>query len=760
MPPGPGTKRLRGRLRPEGPTPVPAPRTANRPRRSGPSTGRPLVGRVVGLLLVVLPVVAGQAPVTSEAHLPSGRAATTAVWYPGDPTSAHCPSGCGFIFGGVNQRGDALADIVRFRPDLDQAGFANGVLPQAHYLGTAVWQGSFAFVFGGLRSGIPLDTIVHYDPATDGVGTASARLPHARYAMSGVWTGRYAFLFGGDGGVPVDQVLRYDPEADRVDPAPIPLPLRVRGTSAVWDGRHAYIFGGHDGNAYRDGIVRFDPRTNESRILLARLPSGRSDTAAAWDGEYAYVIGGYDGAAYVNEVIRFHPPTETISVQRGSSLPTGRTGPSVVWNGTQLLVFGGHDDATYSDEILRITPPASSGPMPGGTKSPAGTAPTQPGERPGSRVLWEQRGLLLGVLAAAVVVPLLLFTGSRVLRRRPARAIAALPPTGPGAPRLRAGPAPLVTRDLRVRLGGRTIVDGVSLEVPRGALTFLLGASGSGKSTLLRAIVGLVASTGEIEIDRLPHGPANLLAKRRLGFVPQELQLYENLDAIENVVYFGRQFELPPDEARSRARSLLAALGLADDERHRLSRLSGGQRRRVSIAAALVHEPGLLVLDEPTSGLDFSSRKALWGIIQRLARTRGVGVLATTHFIDDVQYGDRVGILDHGRLLALGAPRELIQSLPGHGRCVEIEFDEFSPEDRRRLEALAPVLRQRAGVERSEYRTFSVRFFSRDPTSTARVAPDELFRRGFRVRATRLDDVTLEDVFVYHTGRPPAEVGP
>lgn len=323
----------------------------------------------------------------------------------------------------------------------------------------------------------------------------------------------------------------------------------------------------------------------------------------------------------------------------------------------------------------------------------------------------------------------------------------------------RAQGADLMVHDFKVLRNESVVLDQISFQIPRASMMMLLGPSGSGKSTLLKALVGLVPAQGDLWVgNRWVHPGSNDL-KRLVGYVPQELQLYDNLDALQNIAYFASQFGLSSQEAESRAQALLADLGLVGLEHRLLREMSGGQQRRVSIAAALVHEPRLIILDEPSSGLDYSARKSLWGVLERLTVKRGVSILATTHFIDDADYGNLVGIMFRGRLVALGSQRDLIEALPGDTRCVEIEFEDLTPPQQQKLRQLLPSLKSQGVVEQAEYQTYSVRYFCKDPPRVARVLPPFLYKQSFKVRTTRIDDVTLQDVFVFHTGQSFEEAG-
>jgi ABC-2 type transport system ATP-binding protein len=207
--------------------------------------------------------------------------------------------------------------------------------------------------------------------------------------------------------------------------------------------------------------------------------------------------------------------------------------------------------------------------------------------------------------------------------------------------------------ELRVVRGETVALDGVSLRVSAGRVTGLLGPSGSGKSTLLRAIVGVQRITsGRVTVLGEPAGSAALRA--RLGYVTQAPSVYPDLSVRENLRYFARIVGV----TRERVEEVIATVDLADVGDRVVGRLSGGQRARVSLATALLHDPELLVLDEPTVGLDPVLRRDLWEGFHSLA-DRGRTLLVSSHVMDEADRCDDLLLLREGRLLAAGAPDEL-----------------------------------------------------------------------------------------------------
>jgi ABC-2 type transport system ATP-binding protein len=211
--------------------------------------------------------------------------------------------------------------------------------------------------------------------------------------------------------------------------------------------------------------------------------------------------------------------------------------------------------------------------------------------------------------------------------------------------------APAVAvRNLKVVRGGRIVIPGLDVTVERGQVVGLLGPSGCGKTTLLRAIVGVqIVEDGDVEVFGLPAGSAPL--RSRIGYVTQQPSVYDDLTVTENLRYFATVVGVRRRDLDAEVQRVIAQVVLGDHAKVRVDELSGGQRSRVSLAAALVGTPELLVLDEPTVGLDPVLRRDLWTIFRRLADD-GVTLLVSSHVMDEASRCDRLLLMRAGRLLA------------------------------------------------------------------------------------------------------------
>jgi ABC-2 type transport system ATP-binding protein len=215
--------------------------------------------------------------------------------------------------------------------------------------------------------------------------------------------------------------------------------------------------------------------------------------------------------------------------------------------------------------------------------------------------------------------------------------------------------------DLRVVRGGRRVLPGISLTVERGRVTGLLGPSGSGKTTLMRSIVGVqIVEGGTVEVLGAPAGSPSL--RSRVGYVTQAPSIYGDLTVADNLRYFARVL----GAGRERVEAAVVAVDLGDQRDQLVRTLSGGERSRASLAAALLNKPELLILDEPTVGLDPVLRRDLWTLFHRLAG-EGATLLVSSHVMDEAERCDDLVLLRDGRIVATGAPDELLERTGADG---------------------------------------------------------------------------------------------
>ena len=302
---------------------------------------------------------------------------------------------------------------------------------------------------------------------------------------------------------------------------------------------------------------------------------------------------------------------------------------------------------------------------------------------------------------------------------------------------------PLVQgRALTKRFGTYTAVDQIDFKVERGEAFGFLGPNGAGKTSTMR-MIGCVSPVSEGELSVLGMDPAlqGPAIRSRLGVVPQEDNLDTELTVWDNMAIYGRYFGLPRSVIRERAQELLDFVQLGDRRHDRVDPLSGGMKRRLTIARALVNQPELLLLDEPTTGLDPQARHLVWERLYQL-KLQGVTLVLTTHYMDEAeQLCDRLVIMDRARIVAEGSPRELIQ-LHSTREVVELRF--ATAEERR--DAL-PLLD--GSGERVEMLPDRILVYTGDGDGTAELVA----RDGLRPASVLVRRSTLEDVFLILTGR-------
>jgi len=226
--------------------------------------------------------------------------------------------------------------------------------------------------------------------------------------------------------------------------------------------------------------------------------------------------------------------------------------------------------------------------------------------------------------------------------------------------------------DLHKSYGSLRAVDGISLEVREGELFGFLGPNGAGKTTTLSMISGLLKpDRGRVSIAEIDVWGSPKAAKRLLGLVPQDLALYEELSARENLMFWGSLFDLPRSKLKANIDLWLDRVGLQDRAREPVSKFSGGMKRRLNLAIGLIHNPRVVLLDEPTVGIDPQARKNILDIVRDIAR-EGTTILFTTHHLEEAEsLCDRIAIMDHGRILETGSVEELAK-VAGDGDVISV----------------------------------------------------------------------------------------
>ncbi|RCX23456.1 ABC-2 type transport system ATP-binding protein [Fontibacillus phaseoli] len=301
--------------------------------------------------------------------------------------------------------------------------------------------------------------------------------------------------------------------------------------------------------------------------------------------------------------------------------------------------------------------------------------------------------------------------------------------------------------ELRKVFKGKTAVDNVSLYLDEGESVGLLGPNGAGKSTTISMISSLLTpNSGDVRLNGASIVSKPQLIRQVLGVVPQEIALYEALSAYENLKFFGRIYRLKGKELEVKIQEVLEMVGLKDRQKELIKSYSGGMKRRINIAAALLHDPKIVIMDEPTVGIDPQSRSHILETVRQLNREKGTTVLYTSHYMEEVeQLCSRVYIMDHGRIIASGTTDELRRILSSEDTLL-LQLDKQSHELANELRNLSPV-RQ---VEETE-NGLKLIVAKQNQFLSAVVQAAE--RHQVQLINIHVQTPSLEDVFLHLTGR-------
>jgi ABC-2 type transport system ATP-binding protein len=289
-------------------------------------------------------------------------------------------------------------------------------------------------------------------------------------------------------------------------------------------------------------------------------------------------------------------------------------------------------------------------------------------------------------------------------------------------------------------------VDGVGFTIAEGETYGLLGPNGAGKTTTISMVCGLLSRDGgRVTLKGRELDTGTVEVKAAIGFVPQEIAIYPDLTANENLRFFGKLYGLPRDELERRMTRILETIGLADRADERTDGFSGGMQRRLNIGLGLLNDPALLVLDEPTVGVDPQSRNAILDSVEALA-SEGMAVLYTTHYMEEAErLCDRVGILDEGRLRAEGTQRQLIGLVGEHDRLrIEARGDLLS--------ACAATL-QIPGVAEAVPRDGGIELMALDVRASLADIVRAIDTTGTGITSMEVQEPNLEAVFLHLTGK-------
>lgn len=298
-------------------------------------------------------------------------------------------------------------------------------------------------------------------------------------------------------------------------------------------------------------------------------------------------------------------------------------------------------------------------------------------------------------------------------------------------------PLAVQTHSLTKHFGKFTAVDEINFYIPEGEIFGLLGPNGAGKTTTIRMLCGLLPPSGGkatvlgYDIARQPEE-----IKKRIGYMSQRFSLYDDLTARENLEFYAAIYGVPRAGRSQRIHELIVSSGLEEHETELARNLSGGWRQRLALACAISHNPPMLFLDEPTAGVDPVSRREFWDLIYQMAG-QGVSILATTHYMDEAEYCNTIGMMYQARLIALASPDTLKDNLPG--TLISIESSQ--------LVAAETLVSQIPGVLDAALHGVQLHILFQEPASQA-IFESALAGAGISISSLEIIQPSLEDVFI------------
>jgi ABC-2 type transport system ATP-binding protein len=305
----------------------------------------------------------------------------------------------------------------------------------------------------------------------------------------------------------------------------------------------------------------------------------------------------------------------------------------------------------------------------------------------------------------------------------------------------------LQVKNLVKRFGEKEAVRSISFAVERGESYGLLGPNGAGKSTTISMICGLLTpNEGEITVGGIDALKNTTAAKQVMGVVPQDIALYPTLSARENLVFWGEMYGLKGKELRTRVDEALEIVSLSDRQKDRINTYSGGMKRRINIAASLLHRPQLLIMDEPTVGIDPQSRNNILETVRSLNTEKQMTVVYTSHYMEEVEFlCNRVGIIDHGRLIAQGTLDE-VRRLAGEETSIKLRIQSPTEQMAASLQAIPGV----QNVRREENALVALVLNAAETLAPVMAAMNAT---GRKVQGVEIEEPNLEAVFLHLTGR-------
>ncbi|MHB1413776.1 MAG: ABC transporter ATP-binding protein [Chloroflexota bacterium] len=309
-----------------------------------------------------------------------------------------------------------------------------------------------------------------------------------------------------------------------------------------------------------------------------------------------------------------------------------------------------------------------------------------------------------------------------------------------------AGEFAIEIRDLHKNYGDIYAVQGIDLQIRNGEIFSLLGPNGAGKTTTISMLCGLLQPTqGDASIMGHSVRTAMQSAKTALGVVPQDIAIYPDLSARENLMFWGRMYGLRGDVLKARVAQVLELIGLTSRASGQAGKFSGGMKRRLNIGIALLHQPKVVIMDEPTVGIDPQSRRSILDGVKELNR-QGMTVLYTTHYMEEAQeISDQIAIMDHGKVIAQGTNEELVKIIGGLDR-IRLTLSQESA-------ALTEAWRATPGVRHLREEEGTLELMVEDSNVVLPRLFEAAGRAGVRITSVQIEEPNLEAVFLHLTGR-------
>lgn len=305
----------------------------------------------------------------------------------------------------------------------------------------------------------------------------------------------------------------------------------------------------------------------------------------------------------------------------------------------------------------------------------------------------------------------------------------------------------IICEKVNKQFGDRHVVKDLDLVIEEGEVFGLLGPNGAGKTTSISMMTSQeLPSSGKIKLNSLDIVENRKRVKKVVGVVPQDIALYPMLNAIDNLKFFGELYGIKGKELKSRVNELLKLVGLEDRAKEPIKNYSGGMKRRINIAAALIHNPKVVFMDEPTVGIDPQSRNQIFSLI-RLLKSQGITVIYTTHYMEEATVlCDRVAIVDEGKIITLGTVEELISHV--HGGILELSF-----ENQEAGALYEKELADMTFVKNSRYTGSKLELVVEDINQNIAELLEYIENKGINAKVTNIMHPSLETLFLFRTGK-------